>query len=107
MIELCLPGTAFDLEPSRVLQAPGGFLEYLEEGEFVCTGPAHSVSGRPRASLVLSSGLPDFGLLVGLCLLRLDEAALLGEAVFRARHLDLARSVGLTFSVHRPRGGTG
>ncbi|WP_328312625.1 CocE/NonD family hydrolase [Streptomyces sp. NBC_00442] len=95
-IELCLPGTALDLEPSLVHQAPDGFQEHLAEDEFVATAPAHSVSGRPRARLALSSDLPDFDLLVGLYLLR-DEATLLGEAVLRARHLDLTRPVDLTF----------
>lgn len=92
---LRLPETTLVLDPERVGEEPDGFREELGDDAFVVTAPAHDVSGRPRAVLALSSGLPDFDLLVGLYLLR-DDATLLGEAVFRAGRYDLARPVELT-----------
>ncbi|MFE5842095.1 CocE/NonD family hydrolase [Streptomyces niveus] len=85
---LRLPETTLVMDPALVEDEPQEFREELADGAFVHTTPAHDVSGRPRAVLNLSTDLPDFDLLVQLYLLR-DDATLLSETVFRARHHDL------------------
>ncbi|MEV8336667.1 hypothetical protein [Streptomyces niveus] len=97
-VRLDLPETTLSLDPARVDDEPTGFRENLPDDAFVLIAPAHDVSGRASVVLTLSSeNLPDFDLLVQLYLLHdgLDDATLLAETPFRARHHDLTRPVEL------------
>lgn len=97
---LDLPATTLRLDPDLVEDEPDGFREELTDTAFVHTAPAHAVTGRPRVVLTLSSDLPDFDLLVQLYLLPSgeDDATLLTETPFRARHHDLTHPVELTLT---------
>lgn len=88
-----LPETTIVLDPADAEDVTEDFWEELKDDVFAHVLPAHDLSGRPRATLTLSSDLAEFDLLVTIYLLG-DGATMIGDAVCRVQGVD---SVELTF----------